>query len=76
MKAVIVIFLLPIVVVCCIDSDVGIGMALLSLGAVYVINVIAETAEGKVGLLVLLILLYYAIAANVVMKAMGHPLFD
>jgi hypothetical protein len=73
MKAVIVIFLLPILVVLAIDSDVGIGMALLSLAAVYVIDLIAETAEGKVGLLAILIVLYYVIAIKVIVATLGHP---
>jgi len=66
----IIIFLAPIMVVAALDGDVAVGMALLSFAAVCVINVIAETAEGKVGLLAILIVLYYVIAIKVIIAAL------
>jgi hypothetical protein len=70
----ITIFLVPIIVVAALDSDVAVGMAMLSLAAVCVINVIAETPEGKVGLLAILVAIYYVIAAKIVLTWLGSPL--
>ncbi len=70
----IIIFLVPILVVAALDGDVAVGMALLSLAAVYTIDVIAGTPEGKLGLVAILTVLYYVIAAKIVLTWLGSPL--
>jgi hypothetical protein len=72
----ILIYFLPIIVTAAIDQKVANGMLLLTACIAPIINFLADTREGKLGLWTLWTLLYYGIAANMLMTWLGHPLFE
>jgi hypothetical protein len=70
----ILVYFLPIIVVASLDQAVANGMILLTIGVVPIINFIADTKEGKMGLWAIWVLVYYAIAAKMLMERLGYSL--
>jgi hypothetical protein len=72
----IVLYFVPIIVTAAIDQSVANGMLLLTVGMVPLINFLADTREGKLGLWAIWTILYYLIALNMLMTWLGLPLFE
>jgi hypothetical protein len=72
----IILYFVPIIVTAAIDQSVANGMLLLTVGMVPLINFLADTREGKLGLWMIWTILYYLIAINMVLTQLGHPLVE
>jgi len=70
----ILLYFLPIIVIASMDQAVAIGMMLLTVGVIPIIDFLADTREGKVGMWVVWLLVCYGVAANMAWTRLGHPL--
>jgi hypothetical protein len=72
----IILYFLPIIVTAAFDQKVADGMIILTICIAPIINILADTREGKLCLWGLWMLLYDIIAVNMVMTKLGRPLFE
>ena len=72
----IILYFIPIIIAASVDQEVANGMLLLTVAVPPVINILAGSREGRLGLWAIWTLLYYLIAINMVMTKQGRPLFE
>jgi hypothetical protein len=72
----IILYFVPIIIAASVDQTVANGMILLTIAVPPVINVLAESKGGRLGLWAIWTSLYYLMAINMVMTKQGHPLFE